>query len=157
MRLWSLHPSFLDRAGLLAVWREGLLAQKVLLGKTKGYRFHPQLARFKKCAHPVVAIGSYLSAVLEEACSRGYHFDASKIVRSGNHRQIPVTKGQVAHERDHLASKLAKRAPHLLPQLRARGVKLHPLFRGIAGGVEPWEVLKRSQKTNHDLEEECKP
>lgn len=31
MRLWSLHPSYLDRAGLLAVWREGLLAQSVLL------------------------------------------------------------------------------------------------------------------------------
>ncbi|MFP3165813.1 MAG: pyrimidine dimer DNA glycosylase/endonuclease V, partial [Nitrososphaeria archaeon] len=34
MRLWSLHPSFLDKQGILGVWREGLLAQKVLIGKT---------------------------------------------------------------------------------------------------------------------------
>jgi hypothetical protein len=34
MRLWSLHPKHLDRQGLLAVWREGLLAQEVLRGET---------------------------------------------------------------------------------------------------------------------------
>ncbi len=48
MRLWSLHPKYLDRQGLLAVWREGLLAQKVLQGKTKGYKNHPQLKRFQQ-------------------------------------------------------------------------------------------------------------
>jgi len=30
MRLWSLHPRYLDAKGLVALWREGLLAQKVL-------------------------------------------------------------------------------------------------------------------------------
>ena len=43
MRLWSLHPKYLDKLGLLGLWRESLLAQKVLLGKTKGYKNHPQL------------------------------------------------------------------------------------------------------------------
>lgn len=43
MRLWSLHPSLLDRAALIAGWREALLAQKVLRGQTTGYRHHPQL------------------------------------------------------------------------------------------------------------------
>jgi hypothetical protein len=32
MRLWSLHPRYLDAKGLQAVWREGLLAKKVLQG-----------------------------------------------------------------------------------------------------------------------------
>jgi len=30
MRLWTIHPKYLDRQGLLALWREALLAQKVL-------------------------------------------------------------------------------------------------------------------------------
>jgi Pyrimidine dimer DNA glycosylase len=47
MRIWSLHPQYLDRQGLTAAWREGLLAQKVLTGTTKGYRNHPQLRRFR--------------------------------------------------------------------------------------------------------------
>lgn len=47
MRLWSLHPSLLDRAALVAGWREALLAQKVLRGETTGYRHHPQLERFR--------------------------------------------------------------------------------------------------------------
>ena len=32
MRLWSLSPRYLDVKGLVAVWREGLLADAVLLG-----------------------------------------------------------------------------------------------------------------------------
>ncbi len=31
MRIWSLHPKYLDRQGLLACWRETLLAQKVMI------------------------------------------------------------------------------------------------------------------------------
>ena len=43
MRLWSIHPRYLDSMGLVALWREALLAQAVLRGETKGYKFHPQL------------------------------------------------------------------------------------------------------------------
>jgi Pyrimidine dimer DNA glycosylase (EC 3.2.2.17)/DNA-(apurinic or apyrimidinic site) lyase (EC 4.2.99.18) len=60
MRLWSLHPKYLDKLGLLGLWRESLLAQKVLLGKTKGYKNHPQLIRFKKTEDPILYIGTYL-------------------------------------------------------------------------------------------------
>src|SRR5690606_6899395 len=42
MRLWSLHPRYLDRQGLLALWREALLARAVLRGETRGYTLHPQ-------------------------------------------------------------------------------------------------------------------
>ncbi|HKX52383.1 MAG TPA: pyrimidine dimer DNA glycosylase/endonuclease V [Nitrosospira sp.] len=37
MRLWTLHPRYLDTKGLVAAWREALLAQKVLSGLTSGY------------------------------------------------------------------------------------------------------------------------
>ena len=70
MRLWSLHPKLLDRMGLLALWREGLLAQKVLLGQTAGYRFHPQLKRFQANKNPVGAISTYLWGVVDEARER---------------------------------------------------------------------------------------
>ena len=40
--------------GLVALWREALLARAVLRGKTRGYRHHPQLHRFRASATPVV-------------------------------------------------------------------------------------------------------
>ena len=45
MKLWSIHPKYLDAKGLVALWREALLAQKVLDGKTEGYKNHPLKAR----------------------------------------------------------------------------------------------------------------
>lgn len=69
MRLWSIAPSYLDRQGLLALWREGLLAKKVLEQKTKGYRQHPQLLRFDKDN-----INYYLETIYQEAINRDYHF-----------------------------------------------------------------------------------
>jgi len=47
VRIWSLHPKYLDRQGLTACWREALLAQAVLNGATRGYTRHPQLVRFR--------------------------------------------------------------------------------------------------------------
>ena len=67
MRLWSLHPRYLDAKGLVALWREALLAQKVLHGNTKGYRNHPQLTRFKQQQNPLAAIAAYLREVQREA------------------------------------------------------------------------------------------
>jgi hypothetical protein len=68
MRLWSVHPSLLDPKGLVALWREGLLAQKVLQGRTTGYRSHPQLHRFRQSGEPLAAIATYLWAVHDAAC-----------------------------------------------------------------------------------------
>src|SRR5262245_51386056 len=102
MRLWSLHPSQLDSKGLVAVWREALLAQKVLQGKTKGYRHHPQLQRFRQSGEPMAAIASYLWAVHDEAKRRGYSFDLSKIAGERQSRTIAVSKGQLAYEWAHL-------------------------------------------------------
>jgi hypothetical protein len=141
MRLWSLHPSLLDRAGLVALWREGLLAQKVLQGQTKGYRFHPQLERFRAARNPVAAIGAYLWAVADEAGARGYRFDATKIAVLRRRVSIPVTKGQLEYEREHLRRKLRARDPARLRTLNAAKLTPHPILRVVAGGIEPWEIV----------------
>lgn len=140
MRLWTLHPQYLDARGLVALWREALLAQKVLGGQTRGYRHHPQLARFRELADPVAAIASYLAGVQAEAERRGYHFDRSKIPAARWPGQILATTGQLAYEREHLRAKLALRDPARLDSLPEAPLA-HPLFRLVAGGVAPWEKV----------------
>jgi len=140
MRLWSLHPSLLDRTGLCALWREGLLAQKVLRGETVGYRAHPQLRRFRETKDPVAAIGAYLWAIAEEAEARGYRFDSSKIAEKKRTISMRVTEGQLQYEFEHLKRKLRGRDPARLRVLRASGPKPHPILRPVPGGIEPWEV-----------------
>lgn len=139
MRLWSLHPSHLDSRGLVALWREALLAQKVLRGLTRGYRHHPQLARFRAQPRPAAAIASYLAAVSDEAVRRGYRFDARKIGPGRMRGRIPVTLGQLAYERGHLLRKLKIRAPRDYAAQRTAKLKVHPLFRASPGGLADWE------------------
>jgi len=141
MRIWSLHPSLLDRIGLVALWREGLLAQKVLLGQTKGYRFHPQLDRFRQTSSPVAAIGTYLAAVADEAAARGYRFDISKISATAEVVSMPVTQGQLEYEWKHLRKKLRVRAPEKLRQSRGGRIRPHPMLQVVTGGIERWEVV----------------
>jgi hypothetical protein len=142
MRIWSLHPQHLDAKGLVALWRETLLAQKVLRGETKGYRHHPQLQRFRAHPEPLAAIADYLRAVQREAERRGYHFDAGKIGPQTTRRKIAVTSGQVAYELAHLRNKLQVRDAAALARLQMfEQPMLHPLFRAVAGEVEAWEVV----------------
>ena len=144
MRLWSIHPKYLDTKGLLAVWREALLAQKVLLGKTKGYRHHPQLERFKQANFPIVAIREYLLGVYSEASMRGYVFDKGKInlARDKFIGKLAVTSGQVVFERKHLISKLKLRDPERYKKLfKLKKFCVHPIFRVSQGQVESWEKI----------------
>jgi len=141
MRLWSLHPSALDRAGLLALWREGLLAQKVLRGQTKGYRFHPQLKRFRASKNPVAAISTYLWAVIDEATARGYNFDASKIAMRRRRVSISVTQGQLEFEFEHSRRKLRVRDRARLRILSTMRLKPHPMLRVFPGDAESWELV----------------
>jgi len=144
MRLWSLHPRYLDSQGLVALWREGLLAQAVLRGKTRGYRHHPQLERFRGHRSPRQAINAYLAAVHAEAVARGFAFDRRKIGRARAVARIAGTAGQMEHEWRHLMRKLRARSPALYR--RWRGVdspEPHPLFRIKSGPVEPWERVSR--------------
>lgn len=138
MRIWSLHPRHLDRQALIAGWREALLAQAVLAGRTKGYLHHPQLQRFRAAPEPIAAIGAYLCGLADEADVRGYRFDRARILRPGAAEHLPVTTGQLAFERQHLAGKFAVRSPELLAGL-PETVGAHPLFAEVAGGVEGWE------------------
>ena len=140
MRLWSLDPALLDRIGLVALWREALLAQKVLLGATKGYRHHPQLERFRQSGNPVRAIAGYLWSVADEAEARGYHFDVSKITMARGKVTIPVSRGQLAYELTHLKQKLRSRDPKQLDLIEKRTrVKANPTFKVVEGPIAPWE------------------
>src|ERR1700729_2220693 len=138
MSLWSLHPSALDRLGLVALWREGLLAQKVLLGQTNGYRFHPQLDRFRASRNPVAMISTYLWEVLNEAKARGYNFDASKIAMRKRLVSIPVTRGQLVFEQKHLLKKLRIRDQVRFRELSRAEIAAHPMMRAVRGDLEPW-------------------
>ena len=143
MRLWSLHPKYLDPQGLVALWREALLAQAVLQGKTKGYKHHPQLRRFQETSSPRRYIAAYLKEVHAEATRRGYNFDGSKIGRTTGvrTRSLKVTRGQLKYEWDHLNKKLKKRSPKWRKQLPStRLSEPHPLFKVVRGGIAEWEI-----------------
>ena len=143
MRLWSIHPGYLDAKGLVALWREGLLAQKVLLGNTKGYRNHPQLIRFNNVNNPIGAIASYLRFVADEADSRNYNFDRGKIVNRRTNKTLLVTIGQVEYEFKHLLSKLKTRAPTLYNEFNhTSNIKVHPIFSTTKGPIEEWEIVR---------------
>ncbi|OJU23725.1 MAG: hypothetical protein BGN92_13815 [Sphingobacteriales bacterium 41-5] len=141
MRIWSLHPEYLDTKGILALWRETLLAKNVLEGKTKGYKNHPQLNRFKSLNNPVEAIHQYLSEVYTEALTRGYRFDSAKFLMPDQTITMPVTKGQVEYERIHLLNKLQQRDVERFEKLKLlKKFKLHPIFSVAPGDVEDWEI-----------------
>jgi pyrimidine dimer DNA glycosylase len=139
VRLWSLHPRYLDPAGLVAVWREALLARAVLAGETRGYRHHPQLIRFRDDHH---AIGAYLQAIFDESMRREYRFDETKVPRHRSVGKMTVTSAQLAYEWMHLTAKVRLRNPEWAKRLRkVEKPAAHPLFRVVKGEIETWERL----------------
>ena len=149
MRIWSLHPSLLDRRALVACWRETLLAQKVLRGLTRGYTNHPQLIRFRAHPQPLEAVAAYLSGLADEADARGYSFNRALIGvgedsagknyagkncadKAGKNcadkvenpyasvARIPVPLGQLEYELAFLRHKVAGRAPEWEQRLSER-------------------------------------
>ena len=142
MRLWTLHPSHLDSQGLVAVWREALLAKAVLRRRTRGYRHHPQLLRFRDHPRPLAAINTYLAGVLAEAQRRGYRFDSRKARGPRTAVRIRVSRAQLAYEWSHLLRKLRRRAPGADRVARGADPKPHGLFRLTAGPVAGWEVRR---------------
>lgn len=140
MRLWSVYPGYLDSKGLVALWREALLAKHVLEGKTKGYKHHPQLLRFSVLKDPVAGISQYLSEIHTEAVRRGYHFDSGKIGSFHKKITIAVTQGQIAFEKAHLLNKLHLRDRSLYERLlSAPETALFSIFKRVEGDVEAWE------------------
>ncbi len=142
MRLWTVHPKYLDAKGLVALWREGLLAKAVLEGKTKGYRQHPQLRRFKEHRQSLPFLCEYLRGVLDEAGARGYAFDASKLPRRATAVSVmPESRGQLDYEWQHLLAKLERRDPERFERLAAlKRPRPHPLFKIVPGGIKGWEI-----------------
>ncbi len=140
MRIWTVHPKYLDPQGLVALWREALLARAVLRGETTGYRHHPQLHRFQAHPRPLSAINAYLRCVLDDAEVRGYHFNRDKVGPVRDVARIPVSSGQLAYEWQHLRRKLKARSPSVHSQWRSLNApESHPLFVIVDGPVEAWE------------------
>ncbi len=143
MRLWTLSPLYLDTKGLLAVWREALLAKHVLEGRTVGYKNHPQLNRFKQSSDPELYINAYLHQVFLESQRRGYQFDPLKFKVVEIPAQLSVTSGQLEFELSHLQNKLAVRAPQLLATIpnTITDLQIIPMFTVVPGDREPWEIV----------------
>ncbi|BAX81438.1 pyrimidine dimer DNA glycosylase/endonuclease V [Labilibaculum antarcticum] len=142
MRIWSVHPKYLDTKGLVALWRETLLAKNVLEGNTKGYKNHPQLTRFKKSTNPLHSINQYLEAVYQESLKRGYHFNKNKFSVESDPVTLTVSKGQIEYETQHLLKKLKARDLSKYDSLLAEtNIESHPLFKIIIGEIEAWEIF----------------
>ena len=142
MRLWSIHPRYLDAQGLVALWRESLLARAVLRGKTRGYQHHPQLARFRAHPLPVTAMNCYLRQIHAEASARGYNFDAKKVGPCRRISLLTVADGQTRYEWAHLMRKLRRRSPEVYRRWRGtRSPLCHPIFRLVKGPVAEWEKV----------------
>lgn len=146
MRLWSMHPKYLDRQGLTALWREGLGALKSLEGEHVGYHHHPQLERFKALGNGRAILERYLYTVYFESGTRGYTFDGSKVSAftglEAMITSIPVTKGQVEYEMKHLWNKMKERSiPQFKKNISADRVILNPIFELIDGDIESWEKI----------------
>lgn len=140
MRIWSLHPTYLDAKGLVALWRESLLAKNVLEGKTQGYKYHPQLIRFKTSKDPILAINFYLKFVWLEATKRNYNFDRKKFTETKDIEHINVTDGQLNFEKEHLFNKLKTRdIKKYKENVLLTNFDTHPLFKVIEGEIESWE------------------
>jgi hypothetical protein len=142
MRIWSIHPKYLDAKGLVALWREALLAQAVLSGKTKCYVNHPQLIRFKENQDPLGCIGKYLNDVFIESVERGYKFSFKKIIHINNDAMITVSSKQVQYEFSHLLKKLSDRDMEKYNQIyKINEILVHPIFNVTPGNIESWEVI----------------
>jgi hypothetical protein len=142
VRLWSLYPGYFDAKGLVSLWREGLLARKVLQEQTIGYKNHPQLDRFKVHLQPLTAIECYLRYVYKEAVKRGYRFDSGKFGPRQRCSKIPVTEGQLEYELKHLKTKLKLRDPARYQKISAvLKPEAHSIFSVVEGGIESWERM----------------
>jgi hypothetical protein len=140
MRLWSIHPKYLDQKGLVACWRESLLAKHVLEGKTRGYRNHPQLIRFRQQKDPVASVNAYLAELWKESKRRGYSFNKDKIGKPVSKTKIKVTQGQLKHEFEHLSKKLRQRDIAKYTELKDRlQILPNPLFKPVKGPRKRWK------------------
>ncbi len=151
MRIWSINPKYLDQKGLIACWRESLLAKNVLEGKTIGYKNHPQLIRFKKTKNSLLYINSYLYEIYNEAKNRNYNFSKDKIdfllikkfTKNLDKNKIPLHDKQLKYEWEHIQKKLKIRdIKKYKENKKVETVEANPIFKIIQGEIESWEIIK---------------
>ena len=145
MRLWTINFKYLDAKGLVALWREALLAKNVLAGLTKGYKNHPQLDCFYAHENALEAINAYLAEVYAQACARGYKFDAAKAGEfdERNLVKIAVSSGQIEYEFAFLQKKLKSRDINAYEQkLSVKNIEIASIFKEVEGEIESWEKVK---------------
>lgn len=142
MRLRSIHPKHLDSKGLVALRRESLLAKKVLEWKTKWYKNHPQLNRFKEQKNPISAINLYLQHIYIEAGNRWFSFDKSKFNIISDIEKLTVTKWQIEFEKQHILNKTKNRDIKKYEEIKnSKIIKAHPIFEIIEWDIEDREIL----------------
>jgi hypothetical protein len=156
VRLWSIHPEYLDRMGLLGLWREALLAQQVLHGETENYKNHSHMQRFYALPKEdaMQYMSDYLFFVWQEGKLRGYKLNVNHIKDprnggslSGSPRKLfTVSSGQLALEYQILCMRTRNRDhKHFLgledkyPSHRMWVPKPNPVFTLIHGRKEEWE------------------
>lgn len=142
MRLWSIHPKYLDSKWLLACWREWLLAKKVLEWKTKWYKNHAQLSRFKESKDKITSINAFLYQIYKEAKNRGYNFSLDKIKKIEDKEIINVTSKQIGYEFKHLLNKLKTRDIKKYEEIKnTHNIEINPFFKEIIWEIEEWEKI----------------
>lgn len=163
MRLWSVHPKYLDTKGLVALWREGLGALKSISEKV-GYSHHPQLIRFRNTSDPVQHLSNYMYYIHDESINRGFKFNKSKLpIVLNRDLEMTVTSEQLHYEWNHLQRKLEIRDPRkfqsnveansahkfnpvvqlykIMHDQDLIHIEPHPMFSVISGEIESWEKV----------------
>jgi len=146
MRIWTIHPQYLDPKGLGGAWREALGAQKSLYYLSKGikigYSNHSQLIRFKQHQNPMQMLCNYMHTLVDEAERRGYSYNRSLIQLPQDSQILAETNGQLEYEWQWLAKKLKMRDPQRYVALKAIKPSCNPVFKIVAGPIQPWEKIK---------------
>lgn len=142
MRIWSIHPKYLDKIWLVAGWRETLLAKNVLEWNTKWYKNHPQLERFKKLDNPLFWINKYLQELYNEASFRWYKFDKNKFEKIDKNIKIKITSGQIKYEFEHLLKKLEIRDKAKFELIKnIKNIEVCDIFEVVPWEIEIWEKI----------------
>lgn len=162
MRVWSIHPAYLDTKGLVASWKEGIQGLNALRnprkpnGKWAMFAHHPQLIRFKRFENPELCLSEYLHFIADEADRRNYNFNRNLILPrlDENPYQIWITCGQLIYEWDFLSHKVTCRTgfwEYGKPTINGKSTVetiaswscvVHPMVVLIPGDIECWEKVK---------------
>lgn len=145
MRIWSLHPKYLDKKELIDSWNDGLRTIGILTRNHQGSIFRPELSRFRSQSEPIIAVEKYLLSIANEAKRRGYMVDIRKLpsIPVVVSHKIPVSSGQIEYEWRQLMHVLAGRSPGFLRRIEySPSHDINPIFYKRPGhDIETWEKL----------------